>query len=428
MHVLILHHHLNPGGVTKVIESQIQAIKFAAKNISISIICGDANGRTAFEGCMINQNKIINYLEKKTDNSSLISRVAEITAFIRNNIRNDTVLHCHNLNLGKNPLLLMAVFNLASEGVAVVNHCHDFAEDRPENLKLLEQIISQNTKTALSCMMYPSLSHYEYIVLNSCDYERIIALGARPDKVHLLQNPVMVRTPIKSTVSRAEVFTRLGLDPQKKLCLYPVRAITRKNIGECILLAVLFAETIQFAVTQPPRNPLELPQYEHWKEYCAKRNINLKFEAGTIIDYEDLMNISDFCITTSYREGFGMVYLEPWLAGTPVVGRELPCVIIDIKKKGVQFPRLYEQIRVIKDNKFHDFKDFTVDSQERYINDIIDQPDKKEQLLSDNPFLRMMFDPINHEVIKVNQEIIRRHFSIEQYGKKLLEIYRKISW
>ncbi len=55
---------------------------------------------------------------------------------------------------------------------------------------------------------------------------------------------------------KADIVTRLGLDPEKKIITYPVRAIRRKNIGEFILLAVLFEGTCQFNITQAPKNPV----------------------------------------------------------------------------------------------------------------------------------------------------------------------------
>lgn len=429
MHVLILHHHLNPGGVTKVIESQIQAIKFAAKNISISIICGDANGRTAFEGCMINQNKIINYLEKKTDNSSLISRVAEITAFIRNNIRNDTVLHCHNLNLGKNPLLLMAVFNLASEGVAVVNHCHDFAEDRPLNMKALNRMIRQ-TGLRTREVLYPDMPNYHFIVLNTFDYNRILKTGIPAGRVHLMPNPVSLEDYVPGENEqelRIKICIRLSLDSQKKICTYPVRAIRRKNLGEFILLAVLHESTCQFVITQPPKNPDELSGYYRWKEFCVKHGIHIKFEAGDVVNHEDLIRISDFCITTSTREGFGMAFLEPWLVNTPVCGRDLPAITGDLKSYGLEFPGLYNSIRVDSASGTVDFKDLDPEEQLKYITRVRESPGEKEKLIGMNPFLAILFNSIEPDIIFRNRQIILNQFSLANYGKRLLELYKDLS-
>ncbi len=158
-----------------------------------------------------------------------------------------------------------------------------------------------------------------------------------------MPNPVKANSP-KQDVTKEELKNslcrRLDLDPGLKLCTYPVRAIKRKNLGEFILLAAIFTGKAHFTVTQPPRNPAEIPQYNRWKAFCLDKGIRVKFEAGEMIDYEDLIYISDFCITTSIREGFGMVYLEPWLAGTPVIGRELSCILGRFKKPGYEISKV----------------------------------------------------------------------------------------
>jgi hypothetical protein len=54
---------------------------------------------------------------------------------------------------------------------------------------------------------------------------------------------------------------------------------------------------MSFLVTQAPRNPTEIPAYMHWKDVSAENKMNVKFEAGDTVPYEELIRISDFCIT-----------------------------------------------------------------------------------------------------------------------------------
>ena len=63
--------------------------------------------------------------------------------------------------------------------------------------------------------------------------------------------------------------------------------------------------------------------YNQWINFCNGNEIDIVFEAGKKVNFEKLLRGTDFCITTSYKEGFGMVYLEPWLLDTPVVGRDI---------------------------------------------------------------------------------------------------------
>ena len=345
MEVLIQHYHLNPGGVTKIIEAQINSLQMLALPPDIKVICGNSNGRKLWNGINIYEHDGMNYRSNRTSKAELSESVYDIMSFIKS-FTHRAILHCHNPNLGKNPAVSQAIYNLANEGFPVINHCHDFAEDRPENMRLLEQTLSQNGPEEIDKILYPDLPNYHFVVLNSCDYERILLKKINPDSIHLLANPVDAPVIYASSDLKDKICRALSVDPSKILCTYPVRAIKRKNLGEFILMNVLFADVASFVVTMAPRNPVELPVYNRWKSFCERLNIPVCFEAGETVPYEELIAVSDFCITTSIREGFGMVYLEPWLAGTPVIGRELSCVIDDLKKTELQFPRLYNRINV----------------------------------------------------------------------------------
>jgi glycosyltransferase involved in cell wall biosynthesis len=426
MEIIILHYHLNPGGVTRIIESQIQALQIESKETKITVICGNANGRKEIEGCPVLTLEILDYLEAGLTQGEITNRVALISEYLTSVITDQTIIHCHNLNLGKNPALLMSVFDLASKGVSIVSHCHDFAEDRPFNMDLLQRLIPKMTSISIRQILYPDFKKVQFAVLNSCDFNRLIAEGIDIDKINLLPNPVVdfniqhenrsnnLKVPIERTSAR-------------KLCVYPVRAITRKNIGELVLLAILFNDSIQFAITLPPRNPIEVPQYKRWKDYCQNNEIDVLFEVGEHTNYEDFINISDFCISTSLQEGFGMSFLEPWLAGKPVVGRELPCVINDFKEQGLKFPALYDSIKVEVDGRHFDFKDLSVEDKEQLLTDILEYSERRQKIFDDNPGLRSLFNTVEPETIAFNQNIIRAKFSIEEYGKRLFAIYRKIS-
>jgi len=47
------------------------------------------------------------------------------------------------------------------------------------------------------------------------------------------------------------------------------------------------------------------------EEFCLQENIPISWEAGTKVEFEELITISDFCITTSVREGSEWFTLSP---------------------------------------------------------------------------------------------------------------------
>ncbi len=423
MKIAILHYHLNPGGVTRIIESQVMGLSKANRNAEMIILSGSSISESDFAEVPVIEDDCMLY-----DESGEVSRFTDKAAMIRSFIIRHAkgfILHCHNPNLGKNPALTLAIYQLARQGFSIVNHYHDFPEDRPENMKRLNNMFDQSGFSSRE-VLYPDLPGYHFAVLNTCDYKRVLENGVSPARVHLLQNPVSVNARRKHE-TKADIVARLGLDPEKKIITYPIRAIRRKNIGECILLAVLFERTCQFNITQAPRNPLELPAYMRWKNFCEENRIQVKFETGVTVNHEDLIRISDFCITTSLREGFGMVYLEPWLAGTPVSGRDIPCITDDLRKYKLEFPRLYDRIEVGTVAGNCDFRDLETGEQENLILHLLGSSREKEIILRSNLFLNSLFDDVEPELIRKNRLIIRKHFSTTNYGKRLLTLYKNIS-
>jgi glycosyltransferase involved in cell wall biosynthesis len=286
MKVLIVHYHLNPGGVTRIIEAQINGLKAFNSNTEITVLCGNANDLQEIGGIKIKSDHSLYYRDDEELTNTFEEAVNAIVSCLKRSLTKNSILHFHNPNLGKNPCLTLAVYRLAQEGHPVINHCHDFPEDRPANLSRLERTIPGFSNKALQEVLYPDFPGYHFIVLNSCDHERILRQNVSPSRVHLLPNPVSLHKknipPDKQYLKR-EICRILDFDSAKKLCTYPVRAIERKNLGEFILFAVLFADVAHFAVTLAPKNSLELQQYEQWKTFCNENRIAVKFEAGNAI-------------------------------------------------------------------------------------------------------------------------------------------------
>jgi glycosyltransferase involved in cell wall biosynthesis len=219
----------------------------------------------------------------------------------------------------------------------------------------------------------------------------------------------------------------LGINEKKLLITYPVRVIRRKNIGEFILLTLLFSEEANWVVTQPPKNPVEIVSYEAWKQFCLKNNIKLVFEAGVKVKFEELILASDWCFTTSIQEGFGMVYMEPWLLGTPVGGRNLDYITADLSSSGMIFPMLYDQIQVETEEGFTDFATLNVDQQMNVISDLLNKRDNQQKTIRDNPLLKIIFEPIDTDIIESNRSTIINEYSLQKYAKRLEGIYQEFT-
>ena len=433
MKIHILHYHLHPGGVTRVIESQIESLRNQFPETDLQLITGYCPNKDKFkeQGVNVIENPKLNYLfEEDAEDIDINDLFQSLLGFLYYHIGKEDILHAHNLNLGKNPALTYAVSYLAQRGLKVINHCHDFAEDRPNNWKFLKDIIEVHFNAPLKTVLYPSLENYRFAVLNSYDLKRISSYSLPEEQIHYLPNPihqVAVSTIEERKEAKQELCNKLQLDSEKHIITYPVRVIRRKNIGEMILLSVLFGDQYQWLVTLPPKNPQEVRDYEKWQNFAAKYNLPIQFEVGTKVEFSTLLKGSDFCITTSVREGFGMAFMEPWMYGTPVIGRKLPYVVDDFVSLGFQFPNLYDGILVEDRSEEKDFKDIIAEEQMDLIKQIIKGDVDKTEIFQRNPHLDHLMDIHGKEVVEANIKRVKQHYSLEQYGKKLGSIYRQLS-
>lgn len=423
MRVCIFHYHLNPGGVTRIIESQIDSLLHSPMVKKICLITGHAEKNDFLENKEVELivDPVFSYLTETTHTEG---KYNFINKRLREICHKNDILHFHNLNLGKNPLITLAASNLAVEGYKVLNHAHDFAEDRPDNFKFLEEVFSKLTHKKTSDILYPNTDNYRFAVLNSFDFDRLKTYGVKTDKCSLLPNPVVFNESkhrFDKKAARKEIVEELDFQDEKLMITYPVRVIRRKNIGEFILLSILFREKANWIVTQPPKNPVEIEYYNKWKEFCLEENIKINWEAGNRVDFEKLIRVSDFCITTSIQEGFGMVYMEPWLFETPVTGRNIAMVTTDIKTSGIEFPLLYDHFYVKENQELYTMN---VNDQQQLIRDYAHKIGPPDDLVKLNPWLNNLLKLPSQTLINRNKKVILTEYSLEKYRNRLDDIYR----
>jgi glycosyltransferase involved in cell wall biosynthesis len=425
MKVCIFHYHLNPGGVTRIIGSQIEALSQLGGH-EICLVTGLCENKHWYEkqNVSVIEDNHFNYL---TDNPDLGLAYEHVTKKLRNICTKQDILHFHNLNLGKNPLVTLAVSNMASEGYKILNHAHDFAEDRPDNMRFVQAVVHKFSNKPLDDIFYPKVNNYHMATLNGHDLERCRKYGMDISRSHLLPNPVVFNERDKDgdrESYRNEIISALKLDKTKLIITYPVRVIRRKNIAEFILLATLFAPEANWIVTQPPKNPVEAEHYNRWKEFCKKEQIKIHWEAGNKVDFEKLIRASDFCVSTSIQEGFGMVYMEPWLLNTPVAGRNIKMVTDDLKAAGIEFTMLYDTFSVRGEKEMHELN---FDEQQLVIKECLKDPERKKQLIRQNAFLSKLLDLPSEQLVKRNKEVILTEFSLDKYRNRLDELYQRLT-
>jgi len=329
LRIAILHYHFDPGGVTRVVTSTVEAFRDKPE-YRFGILSGRSVGGFDLPCEVIPELDYSIPGQRFAQPDALHSKVIAAAKTLFDGKEPD-VWHIHNPALGKNAAFSGLIVRLAREGRALLLHEHDFAEDfRPANHRLREQNRSQEDPA------FPFSRRVAYGVLNARDHSLLIAAGLPPALCHLLPNPIYAGELPPPPESEADIL------------LYPVRALARKNLGEFLLLCLSLKTRFRFETSLPPTNPSYLPQFREWKELAAKYSLPVRLgaEEHESIPFADRMSRCRAVVTTSLAEGFGLGFLEPWIFNRPVVGRDLPEITSSFIDSGVQLDHLYRKYPV----------------------------------------------------------------------------------
>ncbi len=327
MKVALVHYHLEPGGVTRVIECASRAMWGAG--IGHVILTGKTAARRGME-LPVREVAGLGYGDSLSPQALLAGLRAAAAAALGGM---PDLWHFHNHSLGKNQAVTEVVSLLAADGERLLLQIHDLAEDgRPENAPLLNGCANP----------YPIASHVHYAFINTRDLRRFTGAGLPEGNAHLLANPCSEDRP--ATRSDSDV----------PLLLYPVRGIRRKNLGELLLLMLLAPPGSRAAITRAPHNPLWRPIHDDWRSFAWELELPVDFDvvdrmapvSGGDCSFDSWLGHATHLVTTSVAEGFGMVHLDALAWRKPLLGREIPHLAADLQKSGVHVGAFYQKIGI----------------------------------------------------------------------------------
>jgi hypothetical protein len=451
MRIAILHYHLKRGGVTRVIESSIESLE--REGLECITIAGEIPDTFKYKASSV---EIPGLRYSNAQEST--PPPEELLRAIKNASESQLggppdLWHIHNHSLGKNASMPGIINLLAKEGAAMLLQMHDFAEDgRPGN-----HALNQSSRAPL----YLSGARIHYACINQRDFRHFQSLGLPSGNLHLLTNPVPAME--RSMVPEVSINQALGCD---SLILYPVRAVRRKNFGEMLLWAAVAPEGTAFATTLGPTNLNFRAQYESWRELATRLQLPVHFSISETLDwpFEAILTSADGILTTSVAEGFGLAFLEPWLFGKSIIGRDLPAITADFKAQGIQFDQVYTGIRIpaswidmealraaigaeleasyrtygkapsekslesaiaaiCPDSDHVDFGGLNELFQAAVIEKVCSTPDAKAEIARQLP-LPIVTRP---ETISSNASIVRETYGLAHYGQRLAQLYRNIA-
>ncbi len=478
MKLAIGHYHLNRGGVTRVIENQLLALDRTVddrqRHEAIILYGGlcqdwpvDLPDRLQRIRLRLYPVPELDYDgQHRTSTGNLGQRLMQTLQQL-NFTPAETVVHIHNHSIGKNAALPRAVWDLAERGYGLLLQIHDFAEDqRPGNFRLLAD--AAGGQADWHRRLYPQAPSVHFAVLNGRDRGILQSAGVAAEQLHFLPNPVLLSGSAPDRDStRIKLDQLFSVPTDARFVVYPVRGIRRKNLGESLLHSLLAPEGTFFGMTLPPLNPAERARYEQWKTVALRLRPPFRFELGGADGLSLAENLAacDAVLTTSVAEGFGMVYLETWLADRPLMGRDLPEITQDFTAVGLNLTRLGHRLGIPADwldldrlgqtfldafrvtmaaynrpepsdlgrqvdHKLRgdtvDFGDLDESFQIEVIDRVAREASARNELLATNPWIAPATGDGTEELVRANAGVVRRKFSLEPSGARLAAVYQAI--
>ncbi len=316
--------------------------------------------------------------------------------------------------------------------------------------------------------IYPQASQVHYATLNRRDFDILRDAGVGETQLHLLPNAVGDLGPLPSPHSaRAKLAERFGIPGNRKFVLYPVRGIRRKNLGEALLYSALADDQTSFGLTLAPLNPAERTSYSRWTALAERCDLPFVFEAGGPDGLGFLENLAaaDLLMTTSVAEGFGLVFLESWLAGRRLIGRELPEITADFCQSGLRYPDMRARLVIPVDwlpaenfrtqfaaaylsvlkacgqpandiadrdwdqlipNGHVDFGQCPTNLQQEVLQRVVASARDRDHLLHVNPWVaEALTSPSDPALIAENAACVRAGYSLASCGHRLMSIHER---
>ena len=472
MNIVILHCHFQRGGVTQVVENHVRFLGQCQDVGRVILVSGPRRSglseETLASTVQLNA-RDFDYDDHVADANQNFLRASLMSQDLCGLLADeglspsDTLLHWHNHSLGKNTAAPLAIDQLARLGWPVLLQVHDFAEDnRPENYLRLISASGASNKKELDQFLYPRSGKTSYVALTDGDARTLSGIGC---DASTLFNSISLPSDdsIDQESALAKVRSVLDLPDHAKWTLYPVRGIRRKNVGEWLLLTQMLPEEWYSGLTLRPTSAIETASYLRWKEIASTVAPQAVFDAGhhDQLSFAESLSASCKVFSSSVAEGFGMTFLEPWLAGRPVVARRLPGVTSDFEQAGVNLDSFYDAIPIPGSKtwvtdcwvEIESSMDAAIDALPESFRpnrkpnqqevDAIDfallTPIRQMEVLcrvaGDVGFADAVWErsqslvdsirnPPNRSVIDANALVIADHYSISSVGERLMELYQ----
>lgn len=365
MKLVIVHYHLRPGGIRRVIELGATEIvrQFQGKIQKVIVLTGEAREQwwnDNFQSLLapvpleIRCETSVGYLSEQKVSLPTVRRElrAVLTSVLAEDESGPVVVWAHNLGIARNLLLTRELLRAAAaRHVPVIAHHHDWWFDNrwirwPEMRRSGFRTLTQIART-----VFPPAPEVRHIAINQCD-ARILErhFDGRAGWLPNLTEPAPMPSKARQRVARRWLAQSLG-DARAPVWILPCRLLRRKNVAEALLLARWLRPEAWLVTTGGFSSADEMPYFERLQS-AARENgwrLRLGLLQGAKADSPsvlELLAVSETVLLTSIQEGFGLPYLEAAAANRPLIARKLANVSPDLEAFGFRFPQCYDDILV----------------------------------------------------------------------------------
>jgi glycosyltransferase involved in cell wall biosynthesis len=363
--LVIVHYHLRPGGIRRVIELATPYLtqQFRGKIRKVIIATGEAgdaewnaNLRTLLGGVPveIRCDAALGYLsEQKLPVATVRRRVrAAIGKLLAKENATSCLVWAHNLGIARNLVLTRELVRVcAARQVPLVAHHHDWwfdnrwirwPEMRRSGFRTLEEIAQT---------VFPAMTGLHHVAINQCD-ARILErhfpghAGGLPNLTERAAPPARAR----QRAAREWLGRKIGA-PDAPVWLLPCRLLRRKNVAEALLLARWLRPEAWLVTTGGVSSADETGYHARLDEAGRRHGWRLRLgllrnAAPSAPTVAELLSASEAVMLTSIQEGFGLPYLEAAAAGRPLIARRLPNIAPDLEQFGFRLAQCYEEVLV----------------------------------------------------------------------------------
>jgi len=357
---------------------------------------------------------------------------------------------------------------------------HDFFKDRPENFVNVIKLNGalDSSITDWHSILFPNMPNVYFTAINRASLNFIYEQGIPEERLFYIPNcldATIHHGDDQSPDFRKVLEKEWGLAHDEKILFSPIRCTPRKNIEESLLLLRLLnrlgkpgndtpdslkhSMKFHLILSMNIESGKAASYSEAIEKYIQEHNIPAHIGFRGLIDLErvyddegqiktyslsDAYSISKAVLTTSVLEGFGFVFLEPWITDNFLIGRNINDITCDFKTyAGLSFDTLYNNLTINRiDFPLIGTRNIYTRNRGNVLNreqiakklEIVSRIDDdaffssciKENHSVLTPIVAALKDPDSQkDIIRSNREGIKQHFSHEKITAMLSDIIIK---